>query len=274
MRTTLCLLALGLATLANAHAADAQPRVGRPLGRVIRASAAAPAIASRPLGIRAAPRRVLRASIAARPPAPPPSPVTTVLQRMETTLQFTRYSMDNRIDPLMGHYEIDAPGLVTWVLRRATPAAHRAVFAQVRARSPTARDYHDILATAAPELVAGDAWLRITQVGSLRAGDVIAWRRPVGPHPAAGGHHVAFVAAPPVRSATGDAWLVRVTDSTSQPHDNDTRGPQSQHRSGLGTGTLLITSDTSTDAPTGYGWSGARTPTVTPASIALGRPLR
>lgn len=273
MRTTLSLLALGVAIFAGAASADAQPRPGRPLGRVIRPVAQSPSIAARPLGLRASPRRVLRAAAAVRAPAPPPSPVTTVLQRMETTLQFTRYSMDNRIDPLMGHYEIDAPGLVTWVLRRATPAAHRAVFAQVRARSPTARDYHDILSTAAPELVSGDAWLRLTQVGSLRPGDVIAWRRPVGPHPA-GGHHVAFVAAAPVRNAAAGGWLVRVTDSTAQPHDNDTRGPQSQNRSGLGTGTLLVTADPTTDAPTGYGWLGARSPTVTPASVALGRPLR
>ncbi|MFO0649553.1 MAG: hypothetical protein U0326_25185 [Polyangiales bacterium] len=273
MRTTLSLLALGLAMLAGATSADAQPRPGRPLGRVIRAAAAAPTVTQRALRLRPVTRRVLRAAVAVRPPAPPPSPVTTVLQRMETTLQFTRYSMDNRIDPLMGHYEIDAPGLVTWVLRRATPAAHRAVFAQVRARSPTARDYHDILATASTELVAGDAWLRLTRVSELRAGDVIAWRRPVGPHPS-GGHHVCFVAAPPVRNTAGEGWLVRVTDSTSQPHDNDTRGPQSQHRSGLGTGTLLITSDATTDAPTGYGWSGSRTAAITPASVAFGRPLR
>ncbi len=273
MRTTLSLLALGLAMFASAAPADAQLRAPRVSGRVMRA-ASAPAVASRPIVAPRSPRRVLRAAAAVRAPSPPPSPVTTVLQRMETTLAFTRYSMDNRIDPLMGHYEIDAPGLVTWVLRRATPAAHRAVFAQVRARSPTARDYHDILSTAAPELVSGDAWLRLTQVGALRPGDVIAWRRPVGPHPATGGHHVAFVAAAPVRNVAAGGWLVRVTDSTSQPHDNDTRGPQSQHRSGLGTGTLLITADATTDAPTGYGWLGARTPAVTPASVALGRPLR
>jgi hypothetical protein len=218
------------------------------------------------------PRRVglLRASSMPRTTAPT-SPVVTVLQRMETTLAYTRFSADNRIDPLMGHYEIDAAGLVTWVLRRATPAAHRAIFAQVRARSPTARDYHDILASAS-EQHTGEAWTRIATVGALRPGDVIAWRRAPGLR--AGGAHVAFVTAAPVRQAARGGWLVRVTDSTAVPHDNDTRGPQSRHHSGLGTGTLLITADPSTDAPTGYGWAGARTSVPTATSVTFGRPLR
>lgn len=219
------------------------------------------------------PRRpgLLRAAVTPSRPVPPSSPVLAVLQRMETTLTFTRFSPDNRIDPLMGHYEIDAAGLVTWVLRRATPAAHRAIFAQVRARSPTARDYHDILAEAAPP-GHNEAWARVPTVGALRPGDVIAWRRSPGPQ--GGNAHVAFVVAAPVRHPARGGWLVRVTDSTTVPHDNDTRGPQSQHRSGLGTGTLLITADPDTDAPTGYGWLGARSHVTTVTDVALGRPLR
>lgn len=272
----LCASAAGAQTRVEVgrHVAGAPARIvhrgpARPRARALRA--AVPALAAPRL---AAPRRapLLRASAMPRAAART-SPVVTVLQRMETTLQFTRYSPDNRVDPLMGHYELDAPGLVTWVLRRATPAAHRAVFAQVRARSPTARDYHDILAAAPDAVGAGDAWLRVREVGALRPGDVVAWRRPAGNHGAAG-THVAFVAAPPVRAPAGAGWLVRVTDSTAAPHDNDTRGPQSRHRSGLGTGTLLLASDPATDAPVGYGWSGARTPAVTHTSIALGRPLR
>ena len=271
MRTITSLLALTFAALAFGGDADAQLRAPRVPARPLRAVVAPAArVVARP----ARARRVLRASVPMRAPAAPVSPVVAVLQRMETTLQYTRFSMDNRVDPFLGHYEIDAPGLVTWVLRRATPAAHRAVFAQVRARSPTARDYHDILSNVAPVSAAGDAWQRLPQVGALRPGDVIAWRRASGAAPVPGGNHVAFVVAPPVRANDGLGWLVRVTDSTGMPHDNDTRGPQSQHRSGLGTGTLLVTVDAATDAPTGYGWVGTRTPTVTPASVALGRPLR
>jgi hypothetical protein len=189
---------------------------------------------------------------------------------METTLQHTRFSPDNRVDPLMGHYEFDAPGLITWVLRRATPAAHRALFARVRARSPTARDYHDFLsATGADE----DAWQRIAVISELRPGDVIAWRRPPGMH--AGGTHVAFVAAVPVRTpAAGGGWLVRVTDSTAVPHDNDTRGPQSRHHSGFGTGTLLLGVGTRGEVPISYGWVGVRTSVPTRTSIVMGRALR
>lgn len=265
MRVSSWVLAAFVGVVTSASPAAAQRRVARP--RVFRAAAAMPTltVARSTTPARRQPR-------AARPAAPA-SPVVAVLQRMETTLTYTRYSPDNRVDPLMGHYEIDAPGMVTWVLRRATPAAHRAVFAQVRARSPTARDYHDILAALPPEHGAGDPWVRVAQAGALRPGDVVAWRRPVGSH--MGGTHVAFVVAAPVRTpAAGGGWLVRVTDSTAVPHDNDTRGPQSQHHSGLGTGTLLLSADPRTDAPTGFGWAGTRTTTVTQTSVALGRPLR
>jgi len=289
MRTPTCLAALAAFVCLHTAETSAQPR--RAPGVPLRAAAprvAAPRVAAprvmaprvvpwrtsprafvTPAG---APRRVglLRASSMPRVTAPA-SPVVAVLQRMETTLAYTRFSPDNRVDPLMGHYEIDAAGLVTWVLRRATPAAHRAIFAQVRARSPTARDYHDILASASEQRT-GEAWTRVATVGALRPGDVIAWRRAPGLR--AGGAHVAFVTAAPVRQAARGGWLVRVTDSTAVPHDNDTRGPQSRHHSGLGTGTLLLTVDPGTDAPTGYGWAGARTSTPTVTSVALGRPLR
>ncbi|MFO0605351.1 MAG: hypothetical protein U0324_19380 [Polyangiales bacterium] len=284
MRTTACLAAL--AAFACLTPAESSAQTRRAVPRVVRAAApriAVPRVVAprvvpwrmsphAPTVAAATPRRggILRAAASVRPAAPT-SPVVAVLQRMETTLAYTRYSPDNRIDPLMGHYEIDAAGLVTWVLRRATPAAHRAIFAQVRARSPTARDYHDILAST-PAPGSGEAWARIPTVGGLRPGDVIAWRRAPGAH--GGAAHVAFVAAAPVRQAARGGWLVRVTDSTAVPHDNDTRGPQSRHHSGLGTGTLLLTADPTTDAPTGYGWAGARASVATVTAVALGRPLR
>ncbi len=272
MRTPSTLLCLTVALLSYAVDADAQVRRRRVVHRPLRAAVAPRLVVPAMRPVVAPPRRVLRAAVA-RTPVVPPSPVVTVLQRMETTLQYTRYSLDNRVDPLMGHYELDTPGLVTWVLRRATPAAHRAVFSQVRARSPNARDYHDIFANAPTETSHNDAWVRIPTVAALRPGDVIAWRRSTGPH-AQGGNHVAFVVGAPVRTQVGGGgWLVRVTDSTAVPHDNDTRGPQSQHHSGLGTGTLLITADEH-DNPTGYGWLGARTSVPTHALVSLGRPLR
>lgn len=292
-RTRSCLAALAAFACLHTTESSAQPRRG--VTRTLRAatptvavpralvtpvaapSGAAPRVVpwrmTPPVGGVAAAHRpgLLRASAGLARPTVPVSPVVAVLQRMETTLAFTRFSADNRIDPLMGHYEIDAAGLVTWVLRRATPAAHRAIFAQVRARSPTARDYHDILASS-PPLGSGEAWARLPAVGALRPGDVIAWRRASGPH--GGAAHVAFVTAAPVRQPARGGWLVRVTDSTALPHDNDTRGPQSRHHSGLGTGTLLIAADPTTDAPTGYGWLGARSPGATVTAVALGRPLR
>jgi len=62
--------------------------------------------------------------------------------------------------------------------------------------------------------------------------------------------------------------LVRVADSTSLLHDEDTRAG----RSGFGLGTILLVADPETGAPIAYGWVALRWRSFeTP--IALARPL-
>jgi hypothetical protein len=64
------------------------------------------------------------------------------------------------------------------------------------------------------------------------------------------------------------AFLVRVADSTSLLHQDDTR----EGRNGFGFGTILVLTDSS-GAPTRYGWMGLRGWTFE-TRIAIGRPTR
>ena len=298
----LSMVAATVTSLAQPRSTAVRARVGfvRPAARVSSAPLApAPAPASRRLLRAGAPRpnrpttAVLQARL--RPPAPEPATVeaapaatptpgpapthtglptvTDVLRRIEQTMQSTRYSHDNRIDPLMGRYDVDAPGVATFVLRRTAPRAHQDVFARVRARSPGTREFHDVIAAAPTERTSESGWVRIPSASALQAGDVIAWRRPGTGH---SNGHVAFVVSTPVRTTErGGGWLVRVADAAPSPHGDETRGPRTPRHHGLGEGTLLlVTGDASDEAPRAFGWTGSGSRTITPASIELGRPVR
>ena len=82
--------------------------------------------------------------------------------------------------------------------------------------------------------------------------------------------HVVFAVHRPVRApGYTNAFLVRIADSTSLLHDDDTRAG----RTGFGLGTILLVADPDTGAPVAYGWQGLRWRAFeTP--IAIGRPLK
>jgi hypothetical protein len=62
---------------------------------------------------------------------------------------------------------------------------------------------------------------------------------------------------------------VRVVDTTSLLHDEDTR----VDGTGFGMGTILLVVDAETGAPRAYGWVGLRWRAFETA-IAIGRPVR
>jgi hypothetical protein len=121
----------------------------------------------------------------------------------------------------------------------------------------------------APSERAQGGWRRIARVDQAEAGDVVAWLKPDVVQSSNTGH-VAFLVLPP-RPVTGiaNAFLVRVADSTSLLHDQDTRADRGN---GFGFGTILLLADAETGAPSAYGWVGLRWRTFD-TQIALGRPL-
>ncbi|MDB4929639.1 MAG: hypothetical protein JWM10_2123 [Myxococcaceae bacterium] len=210
-------------------------------------------------------------SVRAAAPAVPASPVVTELRRVAANLRSTRYAHATRVDERAGRYDFDCSAMATFVLARSAPRANAAVMRRNGRGRPVARDFHDVIA-AAPTERPRDGWLRLARVQDLRPGDVIAWRRPPTVASRNTGH-VAFVLEAPRRlDREGRRYLVRIVDSTSIPHGDDTR-PRA-HQSGFGYGNLTLFVETPGADPTAYGWYGLDTRIDFRTHIALGRPLR
>jgi len=190
--------------------------------------------------------------------------VMRVLGRMAASVTESEYTHGFRVNEKRGIYAFDCSGMTHWVLRRAAPRAAAASAFGLSGR-PLARDYQRRIARVAPGSTR-HGWSRVQRVDEARPGDVIAWIKPkIIDSPNTG--HVAFVLLPPVR-VTGyeNAYLVRIADSTSLLHDDDTRGGGS----GFGFGTILLVTNES-GAPTAYGWVGLRWRAFE-TEIAIGRP--
>ncbi len=215
-------------------------------------------------------QRALRSLPGAQAVAPF-SPVAAEVERLRSRVRSTRYVHSTRIDERAGRYDFDCSAMAAFVLARSAPRAHSAVMQRNGRGRPVARDYHDVIASApADQPRAG--WLRVSRVEDLRAGDVIAWRRPPTVASRNTGH-VAFVVSAPRRiDREGRRYLVRIADATSIPHGDDTR-PR-QHTSGFGYGTILLHRDVPRGDPTAYGWYGLATRIDFRTHIAMGRALR
>lgn len=213
------------------------------------------------------PPRTLRSA----PRAPRESAVVEVVHRVDASLRETRYTHVTRVVERDGRYDFDCSGMAAWVLARATPRAHATVMLRNGHGRPVAANYHDVIADAPSDHERG-GWIRLTRVDALRPGDVIAWRRPPAVASTNTGH-VAFVIAPPRRlDREGRRYMVRVVDSTSIPHGDDTR-PRT-HRSGFGYGNLTLHLDDPRGEVIAYGWYGLATRVDFRTHIALGRAVR
>ncbi len=211
--------------------------------------------------------RALRA-VRATPASPP---VLDVIHRIDARLRTTRYTHVTHVDEREGRYDFDCSGMAAWVLSRAAPRAHAAVMRRNGRGRPVAANYHDVIADAPADRNARD-WLRIQHASELRPGDVIAWRRPPAVASRNTGHVLFVVGAPRRVDREGRRFLVRVVDSTSIPHGDDTR-PR-MHASGFGYGTILLALDDPRGEVTAYGWYGLATRIDFRTHLALGRPLR
>jgi len=192
--------------------------------------------------------------------------VMRTVRRISGTMTSTEYARGLRVDERRGIYEFDCSGMVDWILQKSAPAAHSSSAEGLEHR-PLASDFYRRIARAPVDRERG-GWRQVPRIEDAAPGDVIAWIKPaIVPSHNTG--HVAVIVLDPVRApGRDDAFLVRVADSTSLLHQDDTRAG----RNGFGFGTILVVAD-ATGAPARYGWVGLRGWTFeTP--IAIGRPIR
>jgi hypothetical protein len=195
------------------------------------------------------------------------NPIMRAIGKMSENLSGSEYSHGFRVDERAGVYVFDCSGFADWLLAKTAPRARASLRYGLKQR-PLARDFQRRLA-ALPAGSERHGWRRVPRIAEIEPGDVIAWLKPAIIRSANTGH-VAFAVHRPVPAPGYDhAYLVRVADSTSLLHDDDTR----TGRTGFGFGTILLVADPETGAPIAYGWVAMRWRSFeTP--IAIGRPLR
>lgn len=176
------------------------------------------------------------------------------------------YSHSTYVNEATGTRRVDCSGFVDYAVRRVLPEAYEKV-PHPNTQRPLANDWYNYLReryqTASTQETV--RWREIRHVGELRAGDLVVWLRPENVTGDNTGH-IMFVLGPPTRGRPGE-WLVKVADSTTSPHANDSRGTT---RTGVGTGTIGLTVD-GWDRPLAYYWRGGLSYTAFPTPIAMGR---
>jgi hypothetical protein len=185
------------------------------------------------------------------PELPLPAQVAARAELIVNTLQQTDYSYVENIDVDLGVYDCDCSQFANFVLSRVAPDHYEIVLAAAGEPVPRAFDYYDFFSALTPESAGG--WRRVDFLGDAGRGDMISWRFPKLRE----GHdtgHVLFVAETPVLEDSGN-FAVRVYDSASEPHFDDTRGTgPGQPASGVGSGFINFIVD-GTGRPTAFQFS-------------------
>jgi hypothetical protein len=200
------------------------------------------------------------------PPTRSGKRIVALIDQIRASLTDSRYQPATQVRVKDGVYHWDCSGMAAWILRRTAPAA----LGTIGSARPVARDFAAVIARA-PATRARGGWQRIDNIADVMPGDVFAWRRPDGlpPRKRKNTGHVGFVLEQPrpVPEIPG-AWAVRIVDSTSSYHQDDTRSMDPD--GGFGIGTLLFIADDS-GRVTSYGWSGTRSAWYVLAPVMFGR---
>lgn len=211
------------------------------------------------------------------PPAPrfgepPPAPtragerVMGLVTQIRSTLRASAYSHTTRVRPRDGRYDWDCSGMAAWILQQAAPLAMR----RITRERPVARDFVQQIESA-PVGRARAGWQRLERIDEAMPGDLFAWRRPRG-FPSHNTGHVGFVLDRPARvPAIPGGWAVRVADSSSYVHQDDTRSGDAD--GGFGIGTIVFLADESGHG-THYGWYGTVSEGYVVTPIVFGRVTR
>lgn len=204
----------------------------------------------------------------APPAAPTPGAerVMTLVERIRSTLVESAYTHTTRVRPRDGLYDWDCSGMAAWVLRQAAPLAMR----RITRERPVARDFVQQIESA-PLGRARAGWQRLARIDDAMPGDLFAWRRPRG-FPSHNTGHVGFVLdRPQPVAAIPGGWAVRVADSSSYVHQDDSRAGDTD--GGFGIGTIVFLADAEGHG-THYGWYGTVSEGYVVTPIVFGRVTR
>lgn len=184
-------------------------------------------------------------------------------------LRYSHYKYGGSyFNPAHGVYEVDCSGYVNNLLVQAAPDAYHNVLHFTRTYKPTSEDYYHFFKDL-PKGRPRNDWYQVPKVSQLNSGDILVFRYSHHFWKHSNGGHVMVVVHSPVPLHWYDnSYLVRVADSASAGHSNDTRPP---HTSGIGIGTLIIKVNRFSGRTCAFAWKvGSRWKHV---ELAMARPI-
>jgi len=182
-----------------------------------------------------------------------------------SSLRYTAYKLGGtHFDSSNGIYIVDCSDYVDHLLQVANPSAYLSLVNSSGSEKPTSEHYYHFFTglTYKPR----HYWNKVENVNQLQPGDILVFRNKKNSHTGVSGH-VMVVMNKPTR--TQNAFLVRVTDSASSGHSQDTRLP---HTSGIGIGTMQIKVNPDTGQPSAYAWK-LGSPFEKHVNFAMARPI-
>ena len=160
-----------------------------------------------------------------------------------------------------GIYDVDCSAFLGFLIGAVAERHYEMIAGSTTHKRPLARDFYRFFA-ALPTTIEG-GWRRVTRLDDIVPGDVMAWELPEAQTGDTG--HCFVVAARPVDADDGGR-SVRVYDSTSILHFEDTREPDG---SGIGSGSIHFEIDAE-GAPTAFRFD-ANVRHFKPMPIAIAR---
>lgn len=202
------------------------------------------------------------------------APLYAEAVREFTEMKATIYQHKTEVDRENGVYKYDCVEFVSYAMRQAAPRAWGTIIEEMRiprGRIPSPPSYQKFFSRIAKEPKAG--WEAVVRAADLRPGDIVSWDYKTA---RASGHAVVIAGMPEQREV--GQWVVKVFDSTSTPHGEDSRQSDDRtrvyevtgRRSGLGHGVMAFTCDVASGELTGYRWTPSGKTILCP--IGAGRP--
>jgi hypothetical protein len=192
-----------------------------------------------------------------------PGALVAEANRELTAMRSSSYTHKTHVDEASGTFDFDCSGFMGYALAHADPSAWKSLKAATVKR-PLAKHFTDFFESLPNANAPG--WSRVTKVEELKAGDIIAWKRPADVVTKNTGHVLLVRAAP---TNENDEWLVPIFDSTHVRHGRDDSRTATDS-DGLGTGSIVLRVD-STGAPIAYRWAPVKKDKPHETTIALAR---
>ncbi|MEJ6636663.1 MAG: hypothetical protein QNL77_13215 [Akkermansiaceae bacterium] len=199
-------------------------------------------------------------------PQSPSTQFSEILEAFFTEMKETTYQHKTEIDEKSGVWKCDCSGLIGHILRQNFPEAYLHVDGPSlpgRIR-PLSVNYCETFIRAGKKEGQNHPWKQITQVKDLQPGDILAWKNTKIVKGKSTGHTLMIAGLPKLDK--NDFYRIRIIDSTTAPHANDTRTKKSN---GVGAGEIWLSADKDGKLK-GYK-NNAQKSLVTKNTIAVGR---